>query len=44
MWKPWPIRSLEKLPAGTGIVVDDLGAGLYAWILLHLLLHTRLLS
>ena len=37
--KPWPIRSLEKLPEGTGIVVDDLGAGVYALIILQLLLH-----
>jgi phosphatidylglycerophosphatase A len=28
--KPFPVRSLEKLPAGWGIVLDDVGAGLYA--------------
>jgi phosphatidylglycerophosphatase A len=37
--KPWPVRRLEDLPEGWGIVFDDLGAGLYAlgvtW-LLHL--------
>ena len=32
IWKPWPIRRLEKLPEGTGIVVDDLAAGAFAWI------------
>jgi phosphatidylglycerophosphatase A len=37
--KPFPIRRLEKLPEGTGIVVDDLGAGVYGWIVLQLLLH-----
>ena len=37
--KPPPIRSLEKLPEGTGIVVDDLGAGIYGLIVLQLLLH-----
>jgi len=37
--KPPPIRSLEKLPGGTGIVVDDVGAGLYALVVMHLLLH-----
>jgi phosphatidylglycerophosphatase A len=36
--KPPPIRQLEKLPEGTGIVVDDLGAGVYGWIVLQLLL------
>lgn len=28
--KPPPVRWLERLPEGIGIVVDDLGAGLYA--------------
>ena len=37
--KPPPVRSLEKLPGGTGIVVDDLGAGVYALIVLQLLVH-----
>jgi phosphatidylglycerophosphatase A len=41
--KPPPVRQLEKLPEGTGIVVDDLGAGLYALGIMHLLLHFRLL-
>jgi len=39
IWKPFPIRRLERLPEGTGIVVDDLGAGLYALAVMHLLLH-----
>jgi phosphatidylglycerophosphatase A len=39
--KPPPVRSLERLPEGTGIVVDDLGAGVYALIALQLLLHFR---
>jgi phosphatidylglycerophosphatase A len=42
--KPPPIRSLEKLPEGTGIVVDDLGAGVYGLIVLQLLLHLRLIG
>ena len=37
--KPPPIRWLERLPEGIGIVVDDLGAGVYALLLMHLLLH-----
>ncbi len=44
IWKPFPIRRLERLPEGTGIVVDDLGAGLYALAVMHLLLHFGLLS
>jgi phosphatidylglycerophosphatase A len=34
--KPFPLRRLEKLPEGTGIMMDDVGAGLYALVLLHL--------
>ena len=41
--KPPPVRQLERLPEGIGIVVDDLGAGLYALVVMHLLLHFRLL-
>lgn len=35
--KPFPVNRAQKLPAGWGIVVDDLVAGLYALILLQLL-------
>lgn len=34
--KPFPVRRLEKLSAGTGIVADDLGAGVYAALVLSL--------
>lgn len=37
--KPPPIRRLEALPEGTGIMVDDLGAGIYALIAVQLLSH-----
>lgn len=30
VWKPFPIRKLQDLPAGAGIVADDLLAGFYA--------------
>lgn len=30
IWKPWPIRRLEALPDGTGIMLDDVAAGLLA--------------
>jgi len=41
--KPPPVRSLERLPEGTGIVIDDVGAGLYALAVMHILLHFGLL-
>jgi phosphatidylglycerophosphatase A len=34
--KPWPIRKLESLPKGWGILADDLLAGVYAWIALQI--------
>ena len=41
--KPPPIRLLERLPEGTGIVTDDVGAGLYALFVMQALLHFGLL-
>ena len=35
--KPFPIRSLERLPGGLGVVADDVGAGLYALAALSLI-------
>jgi phosphatidylglycerophosphatase A len=37
--KPWPVRSLERLPEGWGITADDLMAGVYANLALRLTLH-----
>ncbi|MBP7707759.1 MAG: phosphatidylglycerophosphatase A [Candidatus Aminicenantes bacterium] len=36
--KPWPIRRLERLPGGWGIMADDIGAGLAAAVLARLAL------
>lgn len=36
IWKPWPVRNFEKLPEGTGIVADDLAAGVYAALILYI--------
>jgi len=36
IWKPAPVRQLEKLPSGTGIMADDLMAGLYGAVVLYL--------
>ena len=44
IWKPWPIRRLEKLPGGWGIMADDWMAGIYAAILLRVALHFGLLT
>jgi phosphatidylglycerophosphatase A len=37
--KPPPVRQLEHLREGIGIVLDDVAAGLYALIIMQLVLH-----
>ncbi|MFN0101549.1 MAG: phosphatidylglycerophosphatase A [Bryobacteraceae bacterium] len=37
IWKPFPVRQLEKLPGGVGIVMDDVMAGFYAAVVMRLL-------
>jgi phosphatidylglycerophosphatase A len=44
IWKPYPIKELEKLPRGWGIMADDWMAGIYAAILLRVALHFGLLG
>jgi phosphatidylglycerophosphatase A len=34
IWKPPPVRQLERLPGGVGIVADDLMAGVYGALVL----------
>lgn len=34
IWKPAPVRQLERLPGGWGVLADDLMAGLYAALVL----------
>lgn len=35
IWKPPPVRQLERLPGGTGIMLDDVMAGIYGAAVLH---------
>jgi phosphatidylglycerophosphatase A len=42
--KPPPVRQLEAIPEGAGIVLDDLAAGLYALLVVHLFLRFDLLK
>jgi phosphatidylglycerophosphatase A len=37
IWKPPPVRRLEALPGGAGIVADDVMAGLYGALVLFLM-------
>src|ERR1022692_859790 len=42
IWKPPPVRQLEALPGGIGIVADDVMAGLYGALALFVLDRFRL--
>jgi phosphatidylglycerophosphatase A len=44
IWKPYPVRRLEALDAGLGIMADDVLAGAYAAILMSLVSSIYLLS
>jgi phosphatidylglycerophosphatase A len=37
--KPWPLRSLERIPGGPGVMLDDLGAGVYTNVVLQIAAH-----
>lgn len=41
--KPWPVAQFQNLPAGRGVVADDIMAGLYSNIALQALLAFGLL-
>jgi phosphatidylglycerophosphatase A len=43
IWKPYPIRQLENLDSGLGIMADDLAAGAYALIVNSVLISAYLL-
>jgi phosphatidylglycerophosphatase A len=43
IWKPYPIRSLESLPAGLGVCADDIVAGVYGGIVLSLVYAVSLM-
>lgn len=36
--KPFPVRNLERIPAGWGIMLDDVAAGVYANVVCRLIL------
>ena len=37
IWKPWPIKAVEKLPGGLGVMADDFVAAIGAWIVLWII-------
>ncbi|MEX1229443.1 MAG: phosphatidylglycerophosphatase A [Planctomycetaceae bacterium] len=43
IWKPWPIRRLQDLPGGLGVMIDDILAALLAAACLYGTMHVRYL-
>jgi len=43
IWKPWPIRRLQNLPGGWGIMADDVAAGLLANVILRIIAISNVL-
>lgn len=41
--KPWPLRELEKLKGGFGIMADDIAAGIYAGLALYGMMAIQLI-
>jgi phosphatidylglycerophosphatase A len=39
IWKPFPVRQLESLKGGVGIMADDLMAGVYGNLILQLIAY-----
>lgn len=40
IWKPWPIRYLDReMQGGLGIMLDDVLAGIASWAILFTLIH-----
>ncbi|MDT8387039.1 MAG: phosphatidylglycerophosphatase A [Thiogranum sp.] len=43
IWKPWPISWVDrKVSGGTGIMLDDVIAGLFAAVILHLAMRAQI--
>ena len=40
--KPWPLKRLEELHGGAGVMLDDVGAGIYTNLLLQVAVYGKL--
>lgn len=36
--KPWPLKKLEDLPGGWGVMLDDLGAAIYTTVVILIIM------
>lgn len=40
--KPWPARQIQRVPGGWGVLLDDLMAAVYAWVVVQVIARTWL--
>jgi len=40
IWKPGPVGRLEKLPGGYGVMMDDVGAGIFALVFCQIIIYS----
>jgi phosphatidylglycerophosphatase A len=39
IWKPWPVSALDRIKSGLGVMLDDVGAGVFGFAAMQLLLR-----
>ncbi len=39
IFKPFPVRKLESLKGGWGVIMDDVGAGIYTFMIMQIIIH-----
>lgn len=39
IFKPFPVRKLESLKGGWGVIIDDVGAGIYTFMIMQIIIH-----
>ena len=40
IWKVWPIRRLEEMPGGMGVMMDDVAAGIFALVFCRIIIYS----
>ena len=43
IWKPFPVKNMQGLPGGWGVVIDDVAAAIYAAVIMWLLMFGGIL-
>lgn len=44
IWKPWPVSAFDRMHGGAGIMLDDIAAGVLAFLCVFVLRSTHVIS